>query len=98
MFIINKSVYFVLQSTIIMTKGKTKKSRCPKNYVFSAKEIAKMVGCSISAVKQIRQGVYKSKSGLIEQVEAIDQIADDSKSLLIEEIERIVKLPTQASA
>ncbi len=66
--------------------------------MFSAEEVAQMAGCSISAVKQIRQGTYTSNTGLVERVEAIDEIAELNKSLLIEEIERVVKLPENLSA
>lgn len=76
-----------------MRKDKNKKSRCPKKYNMTAKEVSKLVGCSVSAVQQIRIGNYVAPESLLAQrVLAIDEVANQSKSLLIQEIEKVVKL------
>ena len=76
-----------------MSKYKNKKSRCPKKYDLTAKEVSKLAGCSVSAVKQIRTGNYSAQdSSLAKRVLAIDEVANSSKSLLIKEIEKAVKL------
>lgn len=75
-----------------MSKDKNKKSRCPKNYQLTAAEVARIAGCSISSVKQIRVGTYIAmESSLAKRVLAIDKIAIQGKSLLIQEIERVVQ-------
>lgn len=59
----------------------------------TAKEVSKLAGCSVSAVKQIRTGDYATpESSLAKRVLAIDQIANQSKSLLIKELQKVVKL------
>jgi len=60
--------------------------------MLTAKEVAKLAGCSTSYVKQIRAGVCDLSTELAKRVLAIDEIADESKSLLIKEIEKTVKL------
>lgn len=76
-----------------MAKYTKQKSRCPKKYDFTAKEVSALAGCSVSTVKQIRTCNYPNmKSPLALRVIAIDKIANNSKSLLIKEIEKVVKL------
>jgi hypothetical protein len=85
---------FGQQSTNIMAKDKNKKTRCPKKYRLTAQEVAEMVGCSVSYVKQLRVGAVNNASPLARQVLAVDLLAKDGGNALVKEIERIVTLPT----
>jgi predicted transcriptional regulator len=75
-----------------MSKDKNKKSRCPKNYAFSEKEVASISSVSVSYVKKLRSGNVSMKSAKAKRVLEIDQIANENKNLLIQEIQRIVKI------
>lgn len=80
----------MLQSTIIMIKDTTKKTRCPKKYALTESELANLAQCSVSYVKKIREGKCEINSALAKRVVAIDEIAETNKDLLISEIERII--------
>lgn len=84
---------FEPQSTNIMIKDKNKKSRCPKKYRLTASEVAEIVGCSVSYVKQLRCGAVAKSSEMAREVLAVDLLAEDGTNHLIKEIERIVTLP-----
>lgn len=84
---------FVQQSTIIMTKYTNIKSTCTKkSYMMTAKEVANMVGCSQSYVKQVREGRVNLDTPLVQRIVAIDAIGAEGKNLLIEEVKRLVKI------
>lgn len=76
-----------------MTKDKNKKTRSPKKYRLTASEVAEIVGCSESYVKQLRCGVVPKTSPMAREVLAIDLLAENGTNHLIKEIERIVTLP-----
>lgn len=76
-----------------MSKYKNNKTRCAKNkYLLTAREVADMVNCSESYVKQIRSGTVSLTTDKAVLVLEVDRILDEGKSLLIKEVERIVKL------
>lgn len=75
-----------------MNEDKNKITRCTKKYRLTASEVADMVGCSISYVKQLRVGAVNNKSAMARQVIAVDLLANDGGNALVKEIERIVAL------
>lgn len=75
-----------------MSKDINKKTRSTKKYRLTSKEVADIVGCSTSYVKQLRTGAVDNKSALARRVQAVDIYANEGGSMLVKEIERIVKL------
>lgn len=75
-----------------MSENTKIKSRCPKNYAFSEKEVSAISSVSVSYVKKLRAGLVSTKSAKAQRVLEIDKIANENKSLLIQEIKRIVKI------
>lgn|GEM_PF-5087223 len=60
--------------------------------MMTAKEVANMVGCSQSYVKQVREGRVNLDTPLVQRIVAIDAIGAEGKNLLIEEVKRLVKI------
>lgn len=75
-----------------MTKDKNKKSRCPKKYRLTAREVSEMAGCSESYVKKLRARLVSIDTPLAREVLAIDLLANDGTNALIQEIERLIKI------
>ncbi len=73
-----------------MLKNTIKKSKCPKNYVFTRDEVGKMARCSASYVDKIRNKKVALNTSLAKRVLAIDEIAFETKKTLQLEIENIV--------
>ncbi len=79
-----------MQITIYMNKYNKIKTTCPKNYVFTAFEVAEIVGCSGSYVKSIRRGEFKVKSRLSIRIYEVDEIAASLKPMLKQELLKII--------
>ena len=77
-----------------MHEDTNKKTRCPKNNIFTAAEVATLAGVSESYVKKVRTNspVIDLASERSMRIIEIDQIASDTKSLLFEEIKKAVNL------
>ena len=76
-----------------MAKDKKKKSTCPKKrYQKTAQEIADLVGCSVSTVKQVRVGQYPVESETAIKIKRVDALFNDFDNELTREVERIVKV------
>lgn len=69
------------------------KSRCPKKtYLMSSKEVAALLQCSQSYVKQVRLEKVNIDTSLAQKIIAIDAIGTDVNNLLIKEVKRIVEI------
>jgi len=73
-----------------MSKNTTKKSKRPKNYVFTRNEVSRLAKCSPSYVDKIRNSKVALNTPLAKRVMAIDEIAVETKNTLQKEIENIV--------
>jgi hypothetical protein len=73
-----------------MPKNTNKKTKRPKNYVFTRDEVGKMAKCSPSYVDKIRNNKVALNTSLAKRVLAIDEIAFKTKKTLKQEIDKIV--------
>ncbi len=70
-----------------------KKTTSTKNiYRYTSKEVADLVGCSESYVKQIRAGMIANlNTKKAQEVLMVDELLDDNSNLLLQEVSRILK-------
>ncbi len=66
-----------------------KKTRCPKNYALSEQEVANIVPCSVSLVKQVRSDNSEPSGYLSKTIRAVDEIANDKREKLIENLKSL---------
>lgn len=67
----------------------SKKTRRPKNYALSEQEVANIVPCSVSLVKQVRSDNSELLGYLSKTVKVVDEIANDKREKLIESLKSL---------
>lgn len=73
-----------------MSKDNNKKTRRPKKYRYTSKEVAAVLDCSDSYVKQVRAGIVELNSTLAQRILAVDKGLDTAANKVLSDLNQTI--------